>query len=92
MAKTRRRSRKAAPARKKKTPAKGARARRAAARPGKGPRKIELRPIRRQLEQTLTRLDKAEQTEVVKDALVRLTRCLNEIHEICGPDMTIPLR
>lgn len=90
MAKTRRRSRKAAPVRKKKTPAR--RARRAASRPGKGPRKIELRPIRRQLEQTLTRLDKAEQTEVVKDALVRLTRCLNEIHEICGPDMTIPLR
>lgn len=90
MAKTRRRSRKAAPVRKKKTPAR--RARGAAGRPGKGPRKIELRPIRRQLEQTLTRLDKAEQTEVVKDALVRLTRCLNEIHEICGPDMTIPLR
>ena len=90
MAKTRRRSRTAAPVRKTKTPAR--RGRRAAGRPGKGPRKIELRPIRRQLEQTLTRLDKAEQTEVVKDALVRLTRCLNEIHEICGPDMTIPLR
>lgn len=54
-------------------------------------KKIELRPIRRQIEAHRKALRSAEQTLKVKRALRRLKRCLDEIRGICGPDMSIPL-
>lgn len=57
----------------------------------RSPKKIELRPVRRQMEAHIKSLRAAEQTVKVRSALRRLRRCLAEIRRICGPDMSIPL-
>lgn len=73
----------------KKTPARKTTPRRVAR--GRRAKKIELRPIRRQIEAHTRSLRDAEQTRKVQSALRRLKRCLAEIKSICGPDMSIPL-
>ncbi|HWP99765.1 MAG TPA: hypothetical protein VNK92_04790 [Vicinamibacterales bacterium] len=60
-------------------------------RPVRRPRRVELRPIRRLIDARLEELAAAEQTKKVRDAIRRLRRCLAEIDEICGPEMTVPL-
>jgi hypothetical protein len=83
-------------AKSKKRPAKrgtrtSARRRARNARSSKKARKVELRPIRRQLEAHKKTLRGAEQTMNVKKALRRIERCLAEIRGICGADMSVPL-
>lgn len=41
---------------------------------------------------SLEQLKRVEQTRQVKGAIVRLTRCLREISDICAPDMIVPLQ
>ena len=68
-------------------------ARKKARRPSraKAAKKVELRPVRKQLEAHMKSLRGAEQTREVKNAIKRLDRCLAEIRAICGPNMMIPL-
>ncbi|HXH06122.1 MAG TPA: hypothetical protein VNI83_05970 [Vicinamibacterales bacterium] len=62
------------------------------ARPGpRRPRRVELRPVRRLIDARLKALLAARPTREVRDAIRRLRRCLKEIDEICGPEMTVPL-
>lgn len=89
MAKARKPTRKTG-AKTRKTSAKKKGARRAARRKA-APKKVELRPIRRQIEAHHKALRGAEQTREVKNAIRRLQRCLAEIEGICGPDMMVPL-
>ena len=89
MAKTRSRSRKTAS--KRARPARRARAKK----PTKPPQ-IELRPIRTKLKAHVNALGAAIGTSAVtkpqlEEALKRMSRWLDDIQEICGPDMMIPL-
>jgi hypothetical protein len=57
---------------------------------------IELRPIRVALQSHVSRLGTAvgsrrEAQPELEEALKRLSRWLDDIQEICGPDMAIPL-
>lgn len=65
--------------------------RRRSKRAARAPKKVELRPVRRQLEAHRKALGRVEQTQQVKRALKRIQRCLAEIEGICGADMSIPL-
>ena len=89
MAKTRSRSRKTAA--KRARPAKRARVKKAAK-----PPQIELRPIRTKLKAHVNALGSAIGTSPaakpeLEEALKRMSRWLDDIQEICGPDMMIPL-
>lgn len=53
------------------------------------PKKIALKPAYRELKSSLSELKRAPQTKDVKFAVTRLMRCMNEIDDICGPDMII---
>lgn len=57
---------------------------------------IELRPIRLQLQADVGRLGAAiaarrEAQPVLEEALKRMSRWLDDIQDICGPNMSIPL-
>jgi hypothetical protein len=57
---------------------------------------IELRPIRVALQSHVSRLGTAiaarkEAQPELEEALKRLSRWLDDIQEICGPDMAIPV-
>jgi hypothetical protein len=57
---------------------------------------IELRPIRRRLQTDIGRLGTAisvarEPKPELEEALKRMSRWLDDIQDICGPDMLIPL-
>ncbi len=57
---------------------------------------IELRPIRLALQSHVSRLGtavatKRESQPELEEALKRLSRWLDDIQEICGPDMAIPI-
>jgi hypothetical protein len=57
---------------------------------------IELRPIRLQLQSNVSRLgaaigERQEAQPELEEALKRMSRWLDDIQEICGPDMAIPL-
>jgi len=89
VAKTRSRSRKTAA--KRARPAKRARVKKAAK-----PPQIELRPIRTKLKAHVNALGSAIGTSPaakpeLEEALKRMSRWLDDIQEICGPDMMIPL-
>ena len=71
-------------------------AKRAAARPPKKPAQIELRPIRTKLRAHVGALGAAiEKSSTPKpeleEALKRMSRWLDDIQAICGPDMMIPV-
>jgi hypothetical protein len=91
VAKTRSRSRKTAT--KRARPAKRARAK--VARAPKPPQ-IELRPIRTKLKAHVNALGAAIGSTAgtrpeLEEALKRMSRWLDDIQDICGPDMMIPL-
>lgn len=71
------------PARRKTTTRRRAQPRRA--------REVKLKPVFNQLNASVARLKRAEQTREVKGAIARLTRAMREINAICGPDMIVPL-
>jgi hypothetical protein len=57
---------------------------------------IELRPIRMALQSHVSRLGTAiasrrEAQPELEEALKRMSRWLDDIQEICGPDMAIPV-
>jgi hypothetical protein len=57
---------------------------------------IELRPIRERLQVDVARLGKAigarrEAQPELEEALKRMSTWLDDIQEICGPDMSIPI-
>jgi hypothetical protein len=57
---------------------------------------IELRPIRVALQSHVSRLGTAigarkESQPELEEALKRLSRWLDDIQDICGPDMAIPV-
>lgn len=59
-------------------------------------RVIELRPIRLQLQANVAQLGTAigarkESQPELEEALKRMSRWLDDIQDICGPDMAIPL-
>jgi hypothetical protein len=89
-----RRPKKAAPRR---ATTRGVTARGAAAEPLPPVRNvIELRPIRLQLQRDVVTLGaaigtRAEAQPKLEEALKRLSRWLDDIQEICGPDMSIPI-
>lgn len=56
-----------------------------------GRRQVQLKPVFKSLSSSLAQLKRVEQTRQVKGAIVRLTRCLNAIEDICAPDMIIPI-
>ena len=90
MAKTRSRSRKTAAKR-----VRSAKRPRAAVRRPK-PKHIELRPIRTKLKSHVNQLGAAiagaRTTEPqLEEALKRMSRWLDDINDICGPNMMIPL-
>lgn len=66
------------------------------ARPGSG--RIELKPVRAVIAQTIERLNRLEPTDRVKLTVERLQRCVAEFDDICdpqnpegcGPDMAFP--
>ena len=53
--------------------------------------KIDLGPLHSRLTAHVGRLQRVQQTPEIKNALRRLTRCLDEIQSSCGPTMLIPL-
>jgi hypothetical protein len=60
------------------------------------PPHIELRPIRTKLKAHVNALGSAIGTSAtakpeLEEALKRMSRWLDDIQEICGPDMMIPL-
>jgi hypothetical protein len=84
--------------------AKKSKAKRSARPARKAPRKakktdqnvIELRPIRMALQSHVSRLGTAiasrrEAQPELEEALKRMSRWLDDIQEICGPDMAIPM-
>jgi hypothetical protein len=87
---------KAAAPRKAKGKAKG---KKAASRPygaGTGENVIELRPIRERLQANVAALGAAigsrkDAQPDLEEALKRMSRWLDDIQDICGPDMAIPL-
>lgn len=93
MAKSRSRSKKSSS---KKATRRARPAKRAAARPPKKPAQIELRPIRTKLRAHVGALGAAiEKSSTPKpeleEALKRMSRWLDDIQAICGPDMMIPV-
>lgn len=57
---------------------------------------IELRPIRERLQSDVARLGQAigarrEAQPELEEALKRMSRWLDDIQDICGPDMSIPI-
>ena len=66
------------------------------ARPTSG--RIELKPVRAVIAQTIDRLNRIEQTDGVKLTVERLQRCVAELDDACnipppdgcGPDMAFP--
>jgi hypothetical protein len=61
-----------------------------------GDKVIELRPIRVQLQANVAALGNAigarsEAQPDLEEALKRMSRWLDDIQDICGPDMAIPL-
>jgi hypothetical protein len=60
------------------------------------PSHIELRPIRTKLKSHVSKLGAAIGTSAtprpeLEEALKRMSRWLDDIQEICGPDMMIPV-
>jgi ribosome recycling factor len=58
--------------------------------------KVELRPIRRSLRAHIKALKSAAPAQdasrtAVNDAITKLSRWLDDIEDICGPHMSIPL-
>jgi hypothetical protein len=97
VAKTRSRSgsRKPSSARRK-SAGRGARKATRARRPKVPLKQIELRPIRRRLQNDIGRLGAAisiahQPKPELEEALKRMSRWLDDIQDICGPDMMIPL-
>jgi hypothetical protein len=61
-----------------------------------GDKTIELRPIREQLQANVQALGNAigsrqDAQPDLEEALKRMSRWLDDIQDICGPDMAIPL-
>lgn len=95
MAKTRKRARPKT-ARKSMKRAKPARRRAAMKRAKPKPGHIELRPIRTKLKAHVSALGTAIGTSAtprpeLEEALKRMSRWLDDIQAICGPDMMIPV-
>ena len=55
------------------------------------PNQVELRPIRTNARSELARLERATQTDKVRDTIDRLNRILDEVEGACGPNMNVPL-
>ena len=95
MAKTRKRAR-TKTARKSSKRAKPVRRRAAMTRTKAKPGHIELRPIRTKLKSHVSVLGSAIGKSLtprpeLEEALKRMSRWLDDIQEICGPDMMIPV-
>jgi hypothetical protein len=98
VAKSRSRSRKTASPKKsarktagKKTAATVKRERRTVIPVREKPAYVELSGLRTDLRSKINILNSVSPNEKIRDAMARLERCLAEIHEICGPNMTVPL-
>jgi hypothetical protein len=53
---------------------------------------VELRPVRRQVELVVRRLESvSEPNERVRKVLMDMRNCLASIGEACGPVMSVPL-
>ena len=96
MAKKKKATKRPAASRAKKRSAKPARKRAAAVRPPKKATHIELRGFREQLKSHVSTLGtsihaSAEPQPQLEETLKRLSRWLDDIEAICGPNMMVPL-
>jgi len=73
------------------SPRKKSAARRPSSRRPEERKVIKLKPIYEQVGRTLVQLRLAPPSDVVRGAIERLEKCRQDIDDICGPTMAIPI-